>query len=98
MVVRAGCAMSDAWIALIGTIFTGAGFKAVEHWLGRTKRKDDTATMLRSELRQENEHLRNELEDCDNEVDKWRNRYYSLVSSIVMGDLEGARRKIAEGK
>lgn len=95
--------MSEAWIALAGTLLGGAGFKIIEHILGRSKRKDDTATSLRSELRAEVTELRAEADrlrdDTDalrKEIDIWRKKYYSLVSSISKGDLDGAQKKITE--
>lgn len=95
--------MGEAWIALAGTLLGGAGFKIVEHILGRTKRKDDTTTSIRSELRAEvtelraeADRLRDETDALRKEIDVWRKKYYSLVSSIAKGDIEGAQRKITE--
>jgi hypothetical protein len=86
--------MSEAWIALIGTVFGGAGFKIIEHVLARKAKRDDTATNLRGELRGELTVLRREADELRDEVDDWRNKYYSLVSSIARGNLEEAQRKI----
>lgn len=93
----------EAWIALAGTLFGGAGFKILEHFLGRSKRKIDEATSLRSELRTElndlrteADRLRDEADELRDEIDMWRTKYYSLVSSIAKGDLEEALRKITE--
>lgn len=93
--------MSEAWIALVGTVFGGAGFKIIEHFLGRKGRRDDFATKLRGELREEVAELRREADrlhreadELRDEVDEWRSKYYSLVSSISKGDLKGAQNKI----
>lgn len=95
--------LDPAWIALIGTVFGGVGFKIIEALLGRTGVKDTTATNLRSELRTdltaiktELEKLRKEARELDHEVDQWRTKYFSLVASIAQGDLEGALSKITE--
>lgn len=97
--------ITGAWIALIGTLFGGAGFKIIEHILGRSKIKDDTATNIRSELRTEvgalraeADKLREEADELRDEIDEWRTKYFSLVSSIAKGDLEGALSKITESK
>lgn len=93
----------EAWIALAGTLLGGAGFKLIEHILGRSKRKEDSATTLRSELRgeltqlrAEADKLRDEADELRDEIDVWRTKYYSLVSSIAKGDVEEALRKITE--
>lgn len=97
--------MSEAWLALIGTVFGGAGFKIIEHFLGRRTKKEDFATNLRGELRgevtslrQDAEKLRDDADDLRREIDEWRNKYYSLVSSIARGNLSEAQRKIKESK
>lgn len=86
--------MSEAWIALVGTVFGGAGLKITEQFLGRNKVRDDTATALRDELRKELSEAREEADQLREEADKWRQRYYSMVSSITTGDVTGALRKI----
>lgn len=88
--------MSEAWIALIGTAFGGAGLKIVEQFLGRKKAKDDTAREIRDELRLELNDCRKERDEIEEEADVWRSRYYSLVSCLTTGDLQGALRKIQE--
>lgn len=90
--------MSEAWLALIGTLFGGAGFKVIEHVLGRSKTKVDAATSLREELRKELTDIRKEADELRDELDMWRSKYYSLVSSIASGDLKEALRKISESK
>jgi hypothetical protein len=42
--------------------------------------------------------LRKEADELRDELDLWRAKYYSLVSSIASGDLKEALRKISEGK
>lgn len=90
--------MSEAWIALIGTVFGGAGLKVVEQFLGRKKERDDAAKEIRDELRQELHDCRKEADERTDEADLWRARYYSLVSSVTTGDLQGALKKIQNNK
>lgn len=87
---------SQAWIALLGTIFGGAGFKIIEHWLSRNQRTDDTATKLRDELREEVKSLREELRKVEADLDTWRGKYYELMEQFlaVRADLETALRTI----
>lgn len=97
--------MSEAWIALVGTVFGGAGLKIIEFILGRRGRRDDFATAIRGELRveiqelrHEADELRHEADELRDEVDVWRKQYYSLVASIATGDLKGALQKITENR
>lgn len=88
--------MSEAWIALVGTVFGGAGLKIVEQFLGRKKAGVDAAREIRDELRSELHDCRREADEKEAEADLWRSRYYSLVSSVTTGDLQGALRKIQD--
>lgn len=49
------------FVALMGTLFGGAGLKIIEHRLGRAKEKAAEAQGMRDELRRQIEDLRNEL-------------------------------------
>lgn len=80
-------------LALGGTLFGGVGLKTVEAILGRSKRRDDTATAIRTELRQELILLRGEMDKLktevtrlDGEIDKWRSRYFSLLAAVATND------------
>jgi uncharacterized coiled-coil DUF342 family protein len=90
--------VEEPWIALMGTVFGGAGLKVVEAIVGRKKWKADAAFQLREELRKELTELREESDQLRDELDEWRTKYYSLVSSIASGDLKEALRKISESK
>lgn len=74
--------MNEAWIALIGTVFGGAGLKAVEVILTKSKTKDDIATQIRSELRTEVQGLREELRRVEDELDEWKQKYYDLLDQF----------------
>jgi predicted nuclease with TOPRIM domain len=88
--------IATAWIALIGTVLGGVGLKIVEHWLGRSKIRDDTATQLRNELRAEILTLRQELNNVEADLDKWRGKYYELMDNFikVKSELEHAVRAL----
>lgn len=70
------------WIALIGTLFGGAGLKILEHWLGKTKTKTDEATRLREELRIEIVAGREEIKELEAAVEKWKKEYYDLRDEV----------------
>lgn len=77
--------MSAAVIALVGTLFGGAGFKILEHFLTKKQLKDTTASTLRTELRGEIErrdeelrYYREELRKAEDENDQLRDAYYKL--------------------
>ena len=73
------------FVALMGTIFGGAGLKIIEGWLGRQKERATEAQSMRDELRKEIESLRTQLDKADEEekrleaqVEEWRGKYYDL--------------------
>lgn len=80
--------ITDAWIALIGTIFGGVGLKAVERWLNRSKERDEAAAKYRDELREEVYRLREELRKADADIDKWREDYFNLKNEFITIKLE----------
>lgn len=90
--------ITTAWIALIGTVLGGVGLKFVEHWLSRSKVRDDTASQLRSELRTEIQGLKTELNNVESDLDKWRGKYYELMDNFikVKSELEMAMRTLQQ--
>ena len=75
--------MSEALIALIGTIFGGVGLKFLESFINRSKAKDDTATQIRKELRDEIRDMRAELNRLESDVDEWKGKYYTLLEQFI---------------
>ena len=75
--------LDPAWIALIGTIFGGAGLKIAEHWLGKNRIKTDDASKIRDELRLQIAAQKEEIKDLEVQVEKWRNDYYALRDKYV---------------
>jgi Tfp pilus assembly major pilin PilA len=90
--------ITTAWIALIGTVLGGVGLKFVEHWLSRSKVRDDTAAQLRNELRTEIQGLKQELNNVESDLDKWRGKYYELMDNFikVKSELETAMRTLQQ--
>lgn len=86
--------ISQAWLALLGALLGGSGLKFIEHWLSRSKIKEDAATQIRTELRDEIKGLREELRMVEDELDKWRGKYYELMDEFMKakGDLAEALR------
>lgn len=76
-------AMDPAWIALIGTVFGGAGLKAAEYWLGRSRVRVDDAKSIRDELRLEITAQREEIKQLEVDALKWRDEYYNLRDKYV---------------
>ena len=73
------------FVALMGTIFGGAGLKVIESWLGKAKERATEAAGIREELRKEIDNLRAQLERADTEeqrlealIEEWRSKYYDL--------------------
>jgi chromosome segregation ATPase len=76
---------NTGFVALVGTLFGGAGLKLIESWLGRAKERSTEAQSIRDELRKDIEGLRIQLEHAEIEekrletlVEEWRARYYDL--------------------
>lgn len=72
-------------VALLGTVFGGAGLKIIESWLNKTKERSTEAQTMRDELRREIDSLRLQLDRGDGEekrlealVEDWREKYYDL--------------------
>jgi len=74
---------NDALIAVIGTIFGGAGLEVVKRMLAKSKEKEDSATSLRNELRSELTVLKSEMVAVEKELDLWRQKYYELFEKYV---------------
>lgn len=83
--------MDTAWVALLGTIFAGAGFKVIEFILSKNQRKVDTATALREELRKESQALREEMRTVEKALDEWKDKYYTLLQNYL--DLKSTLEK-----
>jgi hypothetical protein len=71
-------------IALIGTVFGGAGLKIVESLLSRGKAESEVAASIRAELRTDVGSLRSEIRSLQTEVDTWREKYYVLLERLVV--------------
>jgi len=75
--------IDTAWIALIGTVFGGAGLKIVEKVLSNGQGKIDAATQLRDELRKESSALREEIKQVEKELDQWKEKYFILLQEFL---------------
>lgn len=74
--------MDPALVALIGTVFGGAGLKGIESLLNRSKTQNDVAAQIRTELRTDVQALRTELERQEKELDIWKAKYYELLDQF----------------
>lgn len=85
-------------IALLGTLFGGAGLEFIKRWLGKAKEKDDTATDLRNELRGELTSIKTELAAVERELDEWKAKYYEVVEKYLTVKIqyENALRLLAD--
>lgn len=85
-------------IALLGTLFGGAGLEFIKRWLGKAKDKEDTATALRNELRGELTSLKQELAEVEKELDEWKAKYYDVVEKYLTVKIqyENALRQLSD--
>lgn len=70
-------------IAVVVALFGGAGLKIVERWLSRGQVKEDYGLKLRTELREDLNRLRTQLEETETELDQWREKYFTLLEQFV---------------
>jgi chromosome segregation ATPase len=75
--------LDAGWVALIGTVFGGAGLKFAEHWLSRGRVRIDDASKIRDELRGEIVANREEIKSIEAEVEKWRAEYYNMRDKYI---------------
>lgn len=75
--------LDTAWIALIGTVFGGAGLKLLESILSRSKDKVDAAAAMRTELRNESKTLKEELRIVERDLDSWKEKYFMLLQEYL---------------
>lgn len=75
--------INQAWLALLGALLGGSGLKIIEYLLNRSKVRDDAALQMRTELRDEIKGLREELRKVEDELDKWRGKYYELMDEFI---------------
>lgn len=73
---------NPAFLALIGTIFGGAGLKIVEGMLNKSKTQSDVAAQIRTELRTDVQALRDEIRKVETELDMWKAKYYDLLDQF----------------
>lgn len=73
---------NPALLALIGTIFGGAGLKLVEGLLNKSKTQTDVAAQIRAELRTDVQALRDEIRKVETELDEWKTKYYDLLDQF----------------
>ena len=90
----------DAIIALVGTIFGGAGLEIIRRVLAKSKEKEDSATAFRNELRTELTALKAEMATVEKELDMWRQKYYELFEKYVLVKIQydTVVRQLAENK
>lgn len=90
--------LSGPILSLLGVVFAGAGLKFVEGWLKKTKDKDDTATNLRQELRNELTALKADMAKVEKELDEWKGKYYEVIERYIIAkaQLEAALKVLAE--
>lgn len=58
---------NSAFVALVGTIFGGAGLKLIEHYLGKAKERASEQATMRDELRKEINDLRAQVNSAKEE-------------------------------
>lgn len=76
---------NPGFVAVVGTLFGGAGLKVIESWLGRAKERSAEESAMREELRKQIDALREQLDKATGEeqrleglIEEWRGKYYDL--------------------
>lgn len=74
---------TEIWVAIIGALSGTAVLKVIEWWINKGRVKDDTATQFRRELREDVSTLRADLEKTNEDLDKWKEKYYGLLEQFI---------------
>jgi uncharacterized coiled-coil DUF342 family protein len=74
--------INETIIALVAAMFGGVGLKVIEKVLSRSAERADVAKDIRDELREELGHLKHEIVELAERLDKWRKQYYDLLSAF----------------
>lgn len=76
---------NSGFVALLGTIFGGAGLKVIESWLGKAQQRATEQQAIRDELHKQIAGLREQISASVKEeqrleslIIEWRDKYYDL--------------------
>ena len=72
------------WLAFAGALFGGTGLKVLEHFLNRNKTRNDIATQLRNELREDIRELQKRVDELEAENEKWRARAFKAEEEVAV--------------
>lgn len=76
--------MDPAIIGLAGTLLGGVGVKVADKLMSRGKEKNDTASELRAELRNDIARLREELKEETKDADLYKQKYWELKAELLI--------------
>ena len=76
-------AVLTAIVGVIAAIIGTVGGKVFDNYMQKRKMAMDYGSQIRSEQRAEIMSLRSELEDTEEKVDDWRDRYFELKEQNV---------------
>lgn len=81
--MQLGTAEITALVGLCAAIIGTIGGKFFDNYMQKRKMKIDYGSQIRSEQRAEIMNLRSELDDTEEKVDEWRDRYFELKEENV---------------
>lgn len=86
---------NPGFIALVGTLFGGAGLEIIRRFMDRRQRKNDEASKIRAELRVEIDGLRKQLENAakeeqrlEAELERIKGLYYDTKEEYLSAIVE----------
>jgi chromosome segregation ATPase len=94
---------NSGFVAIVGTIFGGAGLEIIRRFMDRKQKKTDDASKIRAELRQQIEDLRaqeakwsTEEQRLEAEIERWKGLYYDLKEDNLrtIGELQNLTAKL----
>lgn len=88
----------DGWVAVTSALLSGVLVKVVDRVYAKTERRFDDAVAIRHELREEVRALHAELKAIQEELDRWKDRYYDLASRYhaLVGECQALRDELKE--
>jgi hypothetical protein len=74
----------SAILIFLGTVLGGVGLRYIDHLLTRKRQTLDEGAAWRKELRDESNARKQEIDELEAEVDKWRTMYYDLRDKYTL--------------
>lgn len=73
----------EQWMPLLIAVFGGAGVKIISVFVSKSGKKIDMEAEIRKELRDVVKAQDDKIQELNNEVDVWKQKYYEVLNQLV---------------